>query len=162
MSVTRESVERVKRLRRLREFEESARRQDYAVALNRETDCEAEVMRRREAIATCQDELRKVLTGGSLKPRAFFDLYAALDDAAAAVEHAEEVLNGARRERVARESVWREARKRCLALEKLEERRASQWKESLDLAEKQQRDEIALSRYVRAKAMATESRGEES
>lgn len=162
MSLTRESVLRVKRLRRLREFEERARRQDYAVALNRESSCEALVAQRRTAVEACHDELRVALASNSLQPRAFFDFYSAIDDGAAAVDSAQQELNGARRERAARENAWREARKRCLALEKLEERRGTQWKASLDLAEKKRRDEIALSRYVRAKATANEGRGEES
>lgn len=162
MSVTKESVDRVKRLRRLREFEERERRQDYAVALGKERDGEERVEALRLVVDERQDLLRKALTGGTLVPRAFFDLYAAMDDAANAVDQARSILDGARRERIAKENLWREARKKCLALEKLEERRRAQWNEQQQLAEKKLRDEVALARYARSKAMATEVRGEAS
>ena len=157
-SELKQGVVRVARILRLREFEERARRQDFGVALAVEAEAQRVVDDLRGDIDRLHSHLRQALDRGEVRPEALLDFQAAMDAAEERVDRALVSLDRARRDRVAKESIWRDARRRSLALKRLQERRHERWVEEVARQERKDSDEVAIMRFVRAKQVEEHAR----
>ncbi len=163
MSLARElkdGVQRVARLLRLREFEERARRQDWGAALAVEVDAQRKVDDVRGDIVRLRDGLRQSLAKGEVAGSALLDFQAAMDAAEERVDRALVGLDRARRDRIAKESIWRDSRRRALALERLRDRRKERYGEEVARLERKESDEVAILRFVRQKQDTEHTRSE--
>lgn len=149
---TLKDVKRIERVLRLRNFEERLRRQEWAAAMTVETDAASGVELARADVAALEAAMRKDLASGRVAPDRLLDLRAAQDAAVERVDRAVVALDRARRDRTAKESNWREARKRALALERLRERRLERHKDDEARLERKETDEVALGRFIRSRA----------
>lgn len=151
-------VKRIERVLRLREFEERLRRQEWAAAQAKEQDAEAVVESARVDVTDLEEQRRRDFASGAISPERLLDLAAALEAAAERVDRALVLLDRARRDRTAKESTWREAKKRAKALERLREIRLDRAREDESRIERKDTDEVALVRYVRARSTTEGSR----
>lgn len=151
-------VKRIERVLRLREFEEKVRRQEWAAAQGKEQEAEAAVEFARGDVVALEVQRREEFVSGSIAPARLLDLQAALEAATERVDRAAVILDRARRDRIAKESNWREAKKRAKALSRLREIRLDRAREDQSRIERKETDEVALVRHFRARSTAEGTR----
>jgi flagellar export protein FliJ len=150
MTVTRRGIERIERVMHVRGFEEKSRRREWAAALAVENEAQGALDLARAEVDAAQERLRAALEKPSVEPRAYVELQGGIEAALEVVDVALVALERSRMDRVAKESVWREARRRTRTLEKLRDRRLEQLREEATRLERKETDEVALARHARA------------